>query len=135
MLPGLRLGWRIGLAPPPLVVLWDRGSEDIQVRFRTTQQCSSHTQRDKIDKGALATAGVTEERQMWFRVEHRQCGEPLELPVRAHLVLSRCFRTLRHERGINRGQLQIPACLFANALGGSTPASDMARTCSITQVR
>lgn len=53
-------------------VLWYGGSEDIQAGFRTTEQCPRHTQRDKIDKGTLDTAGVTQEGQVRFSIAYRQ---------------------------------------------------------------
>ena len=71
-IPRLGLWLLLPAAARGVVILWHRRGEHAQIGVRMVTQFSSHTQRYKVDKGALAAAWIAEQGEMWLRVEHGQ---------------------------------------------------------------
>ena len=115
MLPRLGLRWLI-LAARVGVGLWECGSQKSQIGIATAQQLSRHAEGHEVDKRALATARIAEQRQMGLGIEHGHGGEPLWCAVGEPVAIGRGFRALGHQCGVHRGQVEVPSRLLADAL-------------------
>ena len=72
MVPRLGLGLLLPAAARGVVILRHRCSEHAQIGVRMVAQFSSHAQRHKVDKGALAAPWIAEQGEMGLGVEHGQ---------------------------------------------------------------